>query len=256
KTNQIFTPRQVVKLMVDALEKENPKIFKDKTIKFADLYVKSGLYVTEIVKKLDEGLQEQIPDQQERIKWILENQVYACAPSNIIYNIVKNFIFSNTVDVSLDNLIELDTTKLASKEELSANIFKYFGDDKLKFDVIIGNPPYQEEAKGTSTSDDPIYHLFMEESYKIAPKVVFITPARFLFNAGKTPKKWNQKMLQDKHLKVMFYEPKSDDVFANTDIKGGVAVTYRDTDKDFGAIVTFTSYPELNTILDKVVVDK
>src|SRR5699024_2897805 len=87
-------------------------------------------------------------------------------------------------------------------------------------------------------------------------KVVFITPARFLFNAGKTPKKWNQKMLQDKHLKVMFYEPKSDDVFANTDIKGGVAVTYRDTDKDFGAIVTFTSYPELNTILDKVVVDK
>jgi len=256
KTNQIFTPRRVVKMMIDAREKENPNLFKDKTKKFADLYVKSGLYITEIVKKLNEGLKEQIPDQQQRIKWILENQVYACAPSNIIYNIVKNFIFSKTIDVSLENLIELDTIKLASKEKLSEQIFNYFGGDELKFDVIVGNPPYQEEAKGTSTSDDPIYHLFMEESYKIARKVAFITPARFLFNAGKTPKKWNKKMLKDEQLKVMFYEANSEEVFSNTDIKGGVAVTYRDVDKNFGPIETFTSYPELNTILDKVVVNK
>ena len=256
KTNQIFTPKKLVKKMVNMLEVENPGIFSDKTKKFADLYVKSGLYITEIVKKLNEGLKEQIPNQQERIKWILENQVYACAPSNIIYNIVKNFIFSNTNDVSIDNLIELDTVRLASEEKLSAKIYKSFGDDDLKFDVIIGNPPYQEEAKGTSTSDDPIYHLFMEESYKISPKVTFITPARFLFNAGKTPKSWNKKMLQDEHLKVIFYEANSEKVFSNTDIKGGVAVTYRDVDKNFGPIGTFTSYPELNTILDKVVVNK
>src|SRR5699024_1796129 len=57
-TNQIFTPKRVVKMMVDALEKENPNIFKDKTVKFADLYTKSGLYITEIVKKLDKGLEE------------------------------------------------------------------------------------------------------------------------------------------------------------------------------------------------------
>lgn len=253
KTNQIFTPRRVVKSMIDILEQENPGIFSDKTKKFADLYVKSGLYITEIVKKLNEGLKQQIPNQQERIKWILENQVYACAPSNIIYNIVKNFIFSDIIDVSLENLIEFDTMKLASEEKLSTEINKVFGDDNLKFDVIIGNPPYQEEAKGTSTSDDPIYHLFMEESYKISPKVTFITPARFLFNAGKTPKRWNQKMLNDQHLKVVSYVPKSEEVFPDTDIKGGVAITYRDVDKNFGPIGTFISHPELKSILYKVV---
>ncbi|WP_271397446.1 Eco57I restriction-modification methylase domain-containing protein [Salinicoccus roseus] len=256
KTNQIFTPKRVVKKMVNKLEEENPGIFSNKRIKFADLYVKSGLYITEIVKKLNNGLKEQVPDQQERIKWILENQVYACAPSDIIYNIVKNFIYNNTINVSTKNLIELDVLRLASEEKLSERIYKSFGDDDLKFDVIIGNPPYQEEAKGTSTSDDPIYHLFMEESYKMAPKVAFITPARFLFNAGKTPKSWNKKMLQDKHLKVMLYEANSEKVFPNTDIKGGVAVTYRDVEKNFGPISTFTSYPELNTILDKVVINK
>ncbi|MCS5465202.1 hypothetical protein NWO25_15525 [Enterococcus lactis] len=100
KTNQIFTPKRVVKKMVDKLEEEEPGIFSDKTKKFADLYVKSGLYITEIVKKLNEGLKEQIPNQKERIKWILENQVYACAPSDIIYNIAKNFIFTELDYVS------------------------------------------------------------------------------------------------------------------------------------------------------------
>ncbi len=92
---------------------------------------------------------------------------------------------------------------------------------KFKFDVVIGNPPYQEEAKGTSSSDDPIYNLFMEEAYKIAERVSFITPARFLFNAGKTPKTWNKKMLEDEHLKIEYYERNSNKVFTNTSIPGG-----------------------------------
>src|SRR5699024_11395128 len=107
KTNQIFTTRRVDKKMVDALEKENPEIFKDKTKKFADLYVKSGLYITEIVKKLNNGLKDKIPNEQDRIKWILENQVYACAPSNIIYNIVKKFIYRNLENTSTRNLLEV-----------------------------------------------------------------------------------------------------------------------------------------------------
>lgn len=122
---------------------------------------------------------------------------------------------------------------------------------KFKFDVVIGNPPYQEEVKGTS--DKPIYNLFMDEAYKIAERVSFITPARFLFNAGKTPKIWNQKMLEDEHLKVEFFEQDSSKVFGNTNIIGGVAVTYRDSDMNFGAIGTFTAFPELNEILKKVV---
>lgn len=253
KTNQIFTPRRVVKLMVDALEKENPNIFKDKTKKFADLYVKSGLYITEIVKKLDVGLKEQIPNQQERIKWILENQVYACAPSNIIYNIVKNFIFSNMIGVSPRNLLELDTMKLASDEKLSTEIYKSFGDDNLKFDVVIGNPPYQDETIGENkTYAPPIYHKFLEESYKLADKVEMIHPARFLFNAGSTPKAWNKKMLSDRNLKVIKYFNDSAIVFPNTDIKGGIVITYRDTNKEFGEIGTFSVYEELNGILEKV----
>ena len=123
--------------------------------------------------------------------------------------------------------------------------------EKFKFDVVIGNPPYQEEVKGTS--DKPIYNLFMDEAYKIAKRVSFITPARFLFNAGKTPKTWNQKMLEDEHLKVEFFEQDSSKVFGNTNIIGGVAVTYRDSDMNFGAIGTFTAFPELNEILKKVV---
>ena len=124
--------------------------------------------------------------------------------------------------------------------------------DKFRFDVVIGNPPYQEESTGDGTQAPPIYHKFMEEAYKIASRVSFITPARFLYNAGATPKSWNMKMLEDEHLKVEYFEHDSSKVFVNTDIKGGVAVTYRDTNADFGAIGTFTSYPELNSILRKV----
>jgi hypothetical protein len=124
--------------------------------------------------------------------------------------------------------------------------------DKFKFDVVIGNPPYQEESTGDGTQAPPIYHKFMEEAYKIADRVSFITPARFLYNAGATPKAWNKKMLEDEHLKVEYYEQASSKVFSNTDIKGGVAVTYRDVNADFGAIGTFTAFSELNSILKKV----
>lgn len=123
----------------------------------------------------------------------------------------------------------------------------------MKFDFIIGNPPYQDETVGEQkTFAPPIYHLFMDEAFKVADRVELVHPARFLFNAGNTPKVWNEKMLQDRHLKVLWYEQDSGRVFENTYITGGVAITYHDTTKDFGCIETFTSFPELNTILKKV----
>lgn len=121
----------------------------------------------------------------------------------------------------------------------------------MKFDVIIGNPPYQEELEGTS--NPPIYNFFMDESYKNAQVVELITPARWLFNAGKTPKDWNKKMLSDKHLKVLYYQSDSSKIFSNTDIKGGIAVTYHNNDIDYGAIEFFLQYKELNTITKKVI---
>lgn len=124
------------------------------------------------------------------------------------------------------------------------------GSTSMKFDYVIGNPPYQETLQ--NTSDKPIYNDFMDASYQISDKVELITPARFLFNAGKTAKVWNEKMLNDVHLKVLYYEPDSSKVFSNTDIKGGVAITYRDGNAEFGAIGSFTPYNELNDILHRV----
>lgn len=123
---------------------------------------------------------------------------------------------------------------------------------KKLFDYVIGNPPYQEETAGTSTSDKPVYNHFMNASYQVADRIELITPARFLFNAGATPKDWNEEMLNDEHFKVLSFEPKSDRVFGNTDIKGGVAITYRDSTKVYGAIGAFTAFEELNSIKRKV----
>ncbi len=120
------------------------------------------------------------------------------------------------------------------------------------FDYIIGNPPYQETTESDSTRMPPVYHLFMEEAYKLSDKVELITPARFLFDAGYTPSEWNRKMLNDEHFKVLDYVQKSDTIFAGTDIKGGIAVTYRDETKNFGKIGVFTAFDELNHILVKV----
>ena len=119
----------------------------------------------------------------------------------------------------------------------------------MKFDYIIGNPPYQEETESDSTRMPPIYNLFLEEAYKISDRVEMIHPARFLFNAGFTPKAWNEKMLHDEHFKVLYYEAKSGTVFSNTDIKGGIVISYRDATQDFGAIGTFTVYVLLNRVI-------
>ena len=126
------------------------------------------------------------------------------------------------------------------------------GSKAMKIDFIIGNPPYQDETLGDNKGfAPPIYHLFMDETNKLANHVELIHPARFLFNAGSTPKAWNEKMLKDPHFKVLHYEGDASKLFPNTEIKGGVAITYHDAGKDFGAIELFTPYPELNAIKQK-----
>ena len=125
-----------------------------------------------------------------------------------------------------------------------------------KFYAVIGNPPYQLSIKDDETDNKtyapPIYHEFMDAAFGVAEKTELITPARFLFNAGSTPKAWNRKMLNDPHFKVMNYEADASKIFANTDIKGGVAVTYRDASQNYGAIEVFTHFDELRTIKAKV----
>lgn len=127
------------------------------------------------------------------------------------------------------------------------------GKTALRFDFAVGNPPYQDETVGQQKSfARPIYHLFLDSSCKAACRAELIHPARFLFDAGSTPKAWNRKMLSDPHFKVLYYERDAGKIFSNTEIKGGVAITCRDAGAEFGAIGTFTPYPELNSILQKV----
>ena len=124
----------------------------------------------------------------------------------------------------------------------------------FKFDVVIGNPPYQDRTIGENrTYQPPVYHLFLDEAYKLSDKVMMIHPARFLFNAGSTPKEWNQKMLHDKHFSIVMYEADCSKIFPNTEIKGGIVISYHDNTKDFGEIDVFTIYPELNALMKKVV---
>lgn len=242
KTNQIFTPRGVVNKMLDLLEENNPGIFEDPNATFADLYVKSGLYLTEIAKRLNRGLENKIPDKSERVKHILEKQLYGFAPTNIIYNIARKYIYGTFSDIDNNNLKQLDLTDAFKKGETL----------NMKFTAVVGNPPYQDETLGDNKGfAPPIYDKFIDASYRLSDKALLIHPARFLFNAGSTPKDWNQKMLNDEHLKVLYFEQDSSKVFSNTDIKGGIAITYHDNNESFGAIKIFTSFVELQTIMQK-----
>lgn len=130
QTNQIFTPKQVVKKMVDELEKENPHIFEDDTKTYIDLYMKSGLYIAELVKRLYNNpvMQEKHPNDQERLQHILEKQVYGFAPSEIIYRIATNFIFGPVNEsVSRHNFVQEDTIPYAKEGRMQALVDKYWG---------------------------------------------------------------------------------------------------------------------------------
>ena len=122
----------------------------------------------------------------------------------------------------------------------------------MKFGAVVGNPPYQVVNKGNGNGADPIYHTFIDIARAVSPRGTLIHPARFLFNAGKTPKDWNQQFLNDPHVKVMDYWASSMEVFPTVDVKGGIAVTYWDRNKDFGAIGFFSAYDELHSILRRV----
>ena len=131
KTNQIFTPKWVVKKMIDELEHEDPGCFDDPKHTFADLYMKSGLYITEIVKRLfhSHGLKEAYPDETERIRHIIQHQVYGMAPTRIIYLIATNYIlgFNETLKQETKHFVQADAADAAKKGTLQQLVDQYFG---------------------------------------------------------------------------------------------------------------------------------
>lgn len=130
RSNQIFTPKKVVKDMVDMLEEENPGCFDDPDKTFADLYMKSGLYITEIVKRLyrSERMSELFPDSAERLNHIFANQVYGCAPTEIIYRICLRHIlgFSEKIEIKKNNIRLCDTLELAKNGNMKEEIQTLF----------------------------------------------------------------------------------------------------------------------------------
>ncbi|MBP3345830.1 MAG: DEAD/DEAH box helicase family protein [Alphaproteobacteria bacterium] len=130
KTNQIYTPKKVVKEMVDNLEKECPECFENSDRTFIDLYMKSGLYITEIVKRLfnSSNLKQKYPNEQERLEHIFANQVYGLAPTEIIYRIATAYILGFDEKMSIDkhNLRLFDTLPSVQKGTLEKDLDKVF----------------------------------------------------------------------------------------------------------------------------------
>ena len=190
-------------------------------------------------------------DEDEIIQEVLKENIYVIAKTPMAKTITQRTLAGyNNWATNILYVEEINQKLKSNMEQTIKEIQK--GLNAMKFDVVIGNPPYQEQTIGNSTQALPIYNKFMDLSYQIADKAILITPARFLFNAGATGKAWNEKMLHDEHLKVIYFNQNSSDVFPNTDIKGGIAITYRDVSQNFGSIGVFTSFPELNSILKKV----
>lgn len=120
----------------------------------------------------------------------------------------------------------------------------------MRFDYVIGNPPYQESGE-TNNKAEAIYPSFYVAAEEVADKYILISPARFLFNAGLTPKEWNKKMLSDEHVKVKQYYSNSSDVFSNTNINGGVVIVYRDATKRYNPIGLFIPNDILRSIASR-----
>lgn len=120
----------------------------------------------------------------------------------------------------------------------------------MKFNAVVGNPPYQEDNDNNARKL-PVYHLFYNAAFSISNVASLISPARFLFNAGQTPSEWNNRMLNDPHIKVVDYFSSSKDVFPSVDIKGGVAILLYNKNAKYGIIGDFTANKEVGSILKK-----
>lgn len=234
---------------------ETQNIYSNES-KILDINAKTGLYplfaaTSLYYKRLWRTSNENAGkvDSQELWQSILRDNIYALAKTPMAKTITERTLAGyksyQTNVCFVNNLVDTMKTSL---EEAQLEIEEAF--NHVKFDVVIGNPPYQEDTD--NNRDSPIYHLFMDEAYSLSSKVVLVTPGRFLFNVGQTPTNWNKKMLADKHTQVVYYEQNSSKIFPNTDIKGGVVITYRDENQKLGPIGTFTNFAELSTILHKV----
>ncbi len=237
KNNQIFTPRKVVTLMLDSLEKEAPEIFKSTTSTFIDLYMKSGMYITETVKRLFTGTRHFYNSDADCVKHILENQVFGLAPTGILDSITKAYIFGfdEGHNISTKNFVQHDLLPEAKDGTAKEKLYELFNlPSDMKFTAVVGNPPYQVNDEGSredgaeNASASPIYHLFVNSAKEISNLQSLIMPARWLSGAGKGLTNFTEEMLESKTFRAFSLFQNSKDVFPNVDIKGGVCFYVND----------------------------
>lgn len=205
--------------------------------------------------------------EEEQVIWddILANNVYVICNTPMARRITERTLLgfrklnmregNERLNIKSEQLIRraTDDREALISDLLSEGFWR--GDKRnkkiMKFGAVVGNPPYM--LKQDATSDTPIYHQFMELGFQLSPLATFITPGRFLFDAGKTPKEFNARVLNDDFFKVVKYEPDSTKLFNNVDIKGGIAITLRNANMKYGKIIRFTFHDELHSILEKVI---
>lgn len=236
-------------------------LWADPEVRFLDPCTKSGVFLREITRRLVDGLKEKIPDLQERVNHILTRQVfgigitrltamlarrsvYCSKHANGRYSICKAFTteagniwFERTEHawegtkcrycsapkalLARDETLENYAYAFIHTDDIKTRISEIFGGD-MQFDVIIGNPPYQMKGGAGGSSDSSIYHLFVQQAFKLEPRyAVFVTPSRWLAG-GRGLDEFRAQMLKSGHLRSLTDFPDSGEAFPGVQIKGGV----------------------------------
>lgn len=206
----------------------------------------------------DTAVEDRVKRHQKIWDEVLKNNLFIICKTPMAKSITRRTLvgFREGVKVNahyFDDLINQIKNKKQQFIERVTNAQGYWGlknIKEMKFNAVVGNPPYQVSS-AVSNRQDPIYQYFYDIAGMLSDLYTLISPARFLFNAGLTPQQWNEKMLHDKHFKVVYFNQDATCCFPRTDIKGGIAITLRNQKEDYGEIGRFIPNSQLRRIAAK-----